>query len=147
MNKKQIIASLSDIANELDNGGLYRESNTVTSVMKRLAQETPSDFENPNSFDIKNEKDENKGRNIVKSISKMIYSLLKDDEKARKDFSGGVLQSFILSILDVFMQDGMGEAIKEINKSLKTYGVMIGGEEITKLGQLFNSYRSIKNLD
>jgi hypothetical protein len=45
------------------------------------------------------------------------------------------------------MQDGMGEAIKEINKSLKTYGVMIGGEEITKLGQLFNSYRSIKNLD
>jgi hypothetical protein len=147
MNKKQIIASLNNIANELDNGGLYRESNTVTSVMKRLAQETPSDFENPNSFDIKNEKDENKGRNIVKSISKMIYSLLKDDEKARKDFSGGELQSFILSILDVFMQDGMGEAIKEINKSLKTYGVMIGGEEITKLGQLFNSYRSIKNLD
>jgi hypothetical protein len=147
MNKRQIIASLNNIANELDNGGLYRESNTVTSVMKRLAQETPSDFENPNSFDIKNEKDENKGRNIVKSISKMIYSLLKDDEKARKDFSGGELQSFILSILDVFMQDGMGEAIKEINKSLKTYGVMIGGEEITKLGQLFNSYRSIKNLD
>ena len=147
MNKKQIIASLNNIANELDNGGFYRESNTVTNVMKRLAQETPSDFENPNSFDIKNEKDENKGRNIVKSISKMIYSLLKDDEKARKDFSGGELQSFILSILDVFMQDGMGEAIKEINKSLKTYGVMIGGEEITKLGQLFNSYRSIKNLD
>jgi hypothetical protein len=147
MNKRQIIASLNNIANELDNGGLYRESNTVTSIMKRLAQETPSDFENPNSFDIKNEKDENKGRNIVKSISKMIYSLLKDDEKARKDFSGGELQSFILSILDVFMQDGMGEAIKEINKSLKTYGVMIGGEEITKLGQLFNSYRSIKNLD
>ena len=147
MNKRQIVASLNNIANELDNGGLYRESNTVTSIMKRLAQETPSDFENPNSFDIKNEKDENKGRNIVKSISKMIYSLLKDDEKARKDFSGGELQSFILSILDVFMQDGMGEAIKEINKSLKTYGVMIGGEEITKLGQLFNSYRSIKNLD
>ena len=147
MNKRQIIASLNNIANELDNGGLYRESNTVTSVMKRLAQETPSDFENPNSFDIKNEKDENKRRNIVKSISKMIYSLLKDDEKARKDFSGGELQSFILSILDVFMQDGMGEAIKEINKSLKTYGVMIAGEEIRELGNLFNNYKNMKNLD
>ena len=40
-----------------------------------------------------------------------------------------------------------GLIIKEINKSLKTYGVMIAGEEITELGQLFNSYRSIKNLD
>lgn len=147
MNKRQIIASLSDIADTLDISGLYQESNTVTSVMKKLAQETPSDFENPSSFDTKNEKDENKGRNVVRLISKMIYSLLKDDEKARKDFSGGELQSFILSILDVFMQDGMGEAIKEINKSLKTYGVMLSGEEITKLGQLFNNYRSIKNQD
>jgi hypothetical protein len=38
MNKKTIIASLNEIANELDNSGLYAESNTVASVMKKLAQ-------------------------------------------------------------------------------------------------------------
>lgn len=144
MNKKYILTSLYKIANTLDVSGLHKEASSLTNVMKRLAQDVPSDFENPNSFNIKNEKDENKSRNIVKSISKMIYSLLKDDEKARRDFSGGELQSFVLSILDVFMQDGMGEAIKEINKSLKKYGIMIAGEEMTELGHLFNSYRSMK---
>jgi hypothetical protein len=39
MNKKQIVASLNKIANLLDNTGLYKEANTVTEVMKRLAQE------------------------------------------------------------------------------------------------------------
>jgi hypothetical protein len=145
MNNRQIIASLNKIATELDNNGLYAEANSVTKVMTRLSQEIPSDFENTNSLEIVNEKDENKGRNIVRSISKMIYTLLKDDERARRDFSGGELQSFVLSILDVFTNDGMGEAIKEINKSLKKYGIMIAGEEINKLGQLFNSYRAMKN--
>ncbi len=145
MNKRQIIASLSEIADTLDISGLYQESNTVTSVMKKLAQETPSDFENPSSFDTKNEKDENKGRNVVRSISRMIMSLLKDDENARKDFSGGELQSFVLSIFVVFMKDGMQEAIKEINKSLKKYGVMIAGEEMRELGNLFNNYKNMKN--
>jgi len=37
MNKKQIVASLNKIANELDNSGLFSESSTVTKVMSRLA--------------------------------------------------------------------------------------------------------------
>ena len=144
MNKRQVIASLNKIANELDTNGLYRESSVITNVMNKIAQ-APSDFES--DFDFKNEKDENKGRNIVKSISKMIYSLLKDDENARMDFSGGNLQSFVLSILNVFMKDGMIEAIREINKSLKKYDVMIAGEEMRELGNLFNSYQNMKNQD
>ena len=39
MNTRQIIASLSEIANELDNIGSYKEANTVTKVMSRIAQE------------------------------------------------------------------------------------------------------------
>jgi hypothetical protein len=39
MNKRQIIASLNNIANELDNTGLYKEANTLTDVMKRIAEE------------------------------------------------------------------------------------------------------------
>jgi hypothetical protein len=44
MNKKQILASLNKIANELDNTGLYTEANSITKVMTRLAQEK-SDFD------------------------------------------------------------------------------------------------------
>ncbi len=142
MNKRITLASLNNIANELDNNGLYQESSVITKVMNKLAQ-APSDFES--DIQIKNEKDENKGRNVVRSISRMIMSLLKDDENARKDFSGGELQSFVLSILDVFMKDGMQEAIKEINKSLKKYGVMIAGEEMREIGNLFNNYKNMKN--
>ena len=36
MNKKQILASLNKIANELDNTGLHVEANSVTKVMTRL---------------------------------------------------------------------------------------------------------------
>ena len=39
MNKRQIIASLNNIANTLDNSGLYKEANTITKVMVRIADE------------------------------------------------------------------------------------------------------------
>lgn len=42
MNKKQILASLNNIANELDNTGLHVEANSVTKVMTRLADEDES---------------------------------------------------------------------------------------------------------
>ena len=38
MNKRQIIASLNDIANELDSNGLIKEANEVTEVMMKLSQ-------------------------------------------------------------------------------------------------------------
>lgn len=44
MNKKQIVASLNKIANELDNSGLFREANTVTKVMEKLAAFEGVDF-------------------------------------------------------------------------------------------------------
>ncbi len=39
MNKRQIIASLNKIANQLDTAKLYTEANTVTKVMSRLAMD------------------------------------------------------------------------------------------------------------
>ena len=44
MNKRQIIASLNNIANELDLNNLYKEANTITKVMIKIAaeDETPS---------------------------------------------------------------------------------------------------------
>jgi len=38
MNKRQIIASLSDISNRLDLNGHYKEATTLTHIMKRLAE-------------------------------------------------------------------------------------------------------------
>jgi hypothetical protein len=38
MNKKQIVASLNKIANELDTNGLFNEANEVTEVMVKLSQ-------------------------------------------------------------------------------------------------------------
>ena len=54
MNKRQIIASLNNIANTLDNDGLYQESSAITNVMKKLAQEeeTPQKL---SPFDLGNE--------------------------------------------------------------------------------------------
>jgi hypothetical protein len=38
MNKKQVVASLNQIANELDSNGLFKEANVVTSVMVKISQ-------------------------------------------------------------------------------------------------------------
>jgi len=38
MNNKQIVASLNQIANELDSNGLYQEANVVTNVMVKISQ-------------------------------------------------------------------------------------------------------------
>lgn len=43
MNKRQIIASLNKIANEFDFSGLYKEANTITKVMIKVADELRED--------------------------------------------------------------------------------------------------------
>ena len=43
MNKRQIVASLNKIANELDTNSLYKEANLLTNIMKRLTK-TPNDI-------------------------------------------------------------------------------------------------------
>ena len=52
MNKKQIVASLNKIANELDNSGLHAESSTVTKVMSRLAFSPDFDSESYKNRDL-----------------------------------------------------------------------------------------------
>jgi hypothetical protein len=37
MNKRQILASLNNISNHLDNDGHFSEANILTNIMKRLA--------------------------------------------------------------------------------------------------------------
>jgi len=42
MNKRQILASLNNIANTLDHSGFNREADTITKVMVRIAEEDNS---------------------------------------------------------------------------------------------------------
>ena len=46
MNKRQIIASLNNIANSLDNSGLFKEADTITKVMVKLAEEETESYGN-----------------------------------------------------------------------------------------------------
>ena len=47
MNKRQIIASLNKVANELDNSGMLNEASQITNVMKRLSQLTQNETQPP----------------------------------------------------------------------------------------------------
>ena len=44
MNKRQIVASLNKIANQLDTAKLYTEANTVTKVMSRIAMDENDEY-------------------------------------------------------------------------------------------------------
>ena len=66
MNKRQIIASLNKIANELDTTGLYKEANSVTKVMKRLV--VADDYTNDD------DDDDDDGRSNVQREADEIYS-------------------------------------------------------------------------
>jgi len=46
MNKKQILASLNNIANSLDNLSLFEEANNITSIMTKIASDGWDDFKN-----------------------------------------------------------------------------------------------------
>jgi hypothetical protein len=49
MNKRQILASLNKIADQLDNNNLFKEATTLTNVMKRISEQFYSD---PSNEDI-----------------------------------------------------------------------------------------------
>ena len=46
MNKRQVISSLNNIAEELDNQGLYVEASSITNIMKKLAQTKTNQAQN-----------------------------------------------------------------------------------------------------
>ena len=48
--KRQIIAKINEIANQLDKNGLYVEANTLTNVMKKLAFDP--DFDEEGTYDL-----------------------------------------------------------------------------------------------
>lgn len=133
MNKRQILASLNKIANELDNTGLYTEATSITGVMQKIAVinyigQEQTDLNQ--DFSRKKEDYGNQGRNTVREIMGIVADKLRDNPEARKKFSGGTLQSWVFSILDILINEGMNKAISELNKDLKQFGVIITQDEL-----------------
>ena len=133
MNKRQILASLNKIANELDNTGLYTEATSITGVMQKIAiinyiGQEQTDLNQ--DFSRKEESYGNQGRNTVREIMGIVADKLRDNPEARKKFSGGTLQSWVFSILDILINEGMNKAISELNKDLKQFGVIITQDEL-----------------
>jgi hypothetical protein len=58
MNKRQILASLSNIANQLDIDSLYQEANILTEIMVKIAQEEDPGQDDPGQEDLKPENPE-----------------------------------------------------------------------------------------
>ena len=137
MNKRQILASLNNIANTLDNSGFNKEADTIAEVMKKLAYYGQEQTDLNQDYSRQKEDFGNQGRNTVREIMGIISDKLRDNEEARKDFTGGRLQSWVFSILDILVRDGMNEAMAAINKDLKQYGVRIIQSE---LEFLFRNY-------
>jgi hypothetical protein len=137
MNKRQIIASLNKIANQLDSAAFFNEANTVTKVMTKLAQ-APSDF--MGDFTSK----PNIGKNIVNQLSEMIMSKLKGNEEARQHFSGGELQSFVLEILDKSIEDYQ-EAKKQMVLMLQQYQTGLDESDYKSFNAILNNWKSYKN--
>jgi len=74
MNKRQVISSLNNIAEELDNNGLYIEAKQVANVMRKVAQgslDTPS--KEPSGETAKNALFLYTNGEIASSISRPIY--------------------------------------------------------------------------
>jgi hypothetical protein len=134
MNKKQIVASLNKIANELDNSGLYAEASTVTKVMSRVA----ADDDNSKAYF---EKYPNAPRNyeegydfqrFTKDPSGYVGDIL-DPERKRGDLYGNYMDNNKNKVIDA-----LAEAIQDMEDN-----DMISAAEIDKVREIMNELERI----
>jgi hypothetical protein len=137
MNKRQIIASLNNIANTLDNSGLHKEANTITKVMVRIADEFDMSDNSPIEPRIKplmNPKPESKKSTYLeKELNKFeqkvddICSNSKDGKDAMNLMSNEYYRGLI-HIIDYSSPKDRPEfgnrAMEIMNESLKKYNLI-----------------------
>jgi uncharacterized protein Yka (UPF0111/DUF47 family) len=79
MDKKEILASLQNVADDLDETGLFSEANTITNVMQKLAYET-YDYAEENMLDntVEAETEEEDQDGIDQEIYKRLFDQYSD---------------------------------------------------------------------
>ena len=102
MNKRQVISSLYNIAEELDNNGLYVEASTITNVMKKVAQvlRTPEGIQAPKApqapQDLTKKMQVSMGE--VENLYRIIVSLGEKNARTVADISKYDLESKIAAV-------------------------------------------------
>ena len=104
MNKKQIIASLNNIANELDNSNFYLEASTITKVMVKLAEEE--------KMKTKHSEEELQEAMSAQGIEKAFESYKEKGGSASKESYSSQWKSLIGRMMDGF-SNNMGVSISE----------------------------------
>jgi hypothetical protein len=120
MNKRQIIASLNKIANELDTAKLYTEANTVTKVMSKIAMDENDEYNMEDYFpygDPDGDDDE-----------------YMDDDSNDFDFHKGIHEGFT-EVAD--MIDPMGTSNKP-DDLLSHHAKDYDNPKVSDLAQVFN---------
>ena len=120
--KKQVIAKINDIANELDKNGLYAEANTLTDVMKKLAFD-PEDPMHSEIFGPHND-DPEQGKIIVSYTedrdnpyqSKYTITIFIDD-KFEEDFNYYQDENGKHLLNDLRVANEMADVLKAENES------------------------------
>ena len=104
MNKRQIVASLNKIANTLDNSGLYKEANSLTHLMTKLAQD------NTDPYNRRFQEDEDYTELVMNYLFDVLWpitpwALNKEDHPINK-FSGSEKIRFVFKKMrDIYKSD------------------------------------------
>lgn len=93
MNKRQILASLNNIANELDINDLHKEANSITKVMQKLAQEDTG------PYNSRSTEDEDYTKDVMDYFFEILWSItpwkyIKENHPIHK-FSGSEKIRFV----------------------------------------------------
>jgi hypothetical protein len=104
MNKRQIIASLNDIANQLDNSNFYLEASTITKVMVKLAEEE--------KMKTKHSEEELERAMSEQGIEKAFETYKEKGGSASKESYSSQWKSLIGRMIDGF-SNNMGVSIAE----------------------------------
>ena len=85
MNKRQIIASLNNIANSLDNSGFFKEANALSSVMTKVAQvaqpQQPGNMQQPQQPGNMQQQPNSQKMNIINESSRVREEISQYREK------------------------------------------------------------------
>lgn len=111
MNKRQIIASLYKIANELDHNSLYKEANLLTNIMKRLTK-TPYDITKVENTPKITPDDIMRTEDIPSRQSPGNQLIQHDDESAR-------IREFLSKAVSEMTEDELPRWIKEQRQKLQ----------------------------
>ena len=90
MNKRMIIASLSEIAEQLDNSGLYNEANELTNVLIKVSQMQPKMTANEVVYKVLSKmfgKDYNNDKNIKTKIRDKNLEIRAELDKLSEQFN------------------------------------------------------------